>query len=123
MLEQSLDVSQLKDQHQLGDQRLQQNVADLGDGVAVLTASPDAMQRWLQLPALLTGRSDLEGLVASLRPDGATLAADAFVAFSDKLSPEPWQPLNDLLETAGGRALWLAQLQNPSRLLLSLIHI
>ena len=117
VLEQSLDVSQLKDQHQLGDQRLQQNVADLGDGVAVLTASPAAMQRWLQLPAVLTERSDLEGLVASLRPDGATLAADAGVAFRDKLASEPWQPLNDLLATAGGRALWLAQLQNPSRLL------
>lgn len=117
VLEQSLDVSQLKDQHQLGDQRLQQNVADLGDGVAVLTASPAAMQRWLQLPAVLTERSDLAGLVASLRPDGATLAADAVIAFRDKLSPEPWQPLNDLSETAGGRALWLAQLQNPSRLL------
>jgi hypothetical protein len=75
------------------------------------------MQRWLQLPAVLTERSDLAGLVASLRPDGATLAADAVIAFRDKLSPEPWQPLNDLSETAGGRALWLAQLQNPSRLL------
>ena len=75
------------------------------------------MQRWLQLPAVLTERSDLAGLVASLRPDGATLAADAVVAFRDKLSLEPWQPLNDLSETAGGRALWLAQLQNPSRLL------
>ena len=117
VLEQSLDVSQLKDQHQLGDQRLQQTVADLGDGVAVLTASPAAMQRWLQLPVELTERSDLAGLVASLRPDGATLAADAVLAFRDKLSPERWPPLKDLSDTAGGRALWLAQLQNPSRLL------
>ena len=117
VLEQSLDVSQLKDQHQLGDERLQQHVADLGDGVAVLTASPAAMQRWLQLPAVLTERSDLAGLVASLRPEGATLAADAVLAFRDKLVPEPWPPLKDLSAAAGGRALWLAQLQNPSRLL------
>ena len=117
VLEQSLDVSQLKDQHQLGDERLQQHVADLGDGVAVLTASPAAMQRWLQLPAVLTERSDLAGLVASLRPEGATLASDAVLAFRDKLVPEPWPPLKDLSAAAGGRALWLAQLQNPSRLL------
>ena len=117
VLEQSLDVSQLKDQHQLGDERLQQHVADLGDGVAVLTASPAAMQRWLQLPAVLTERSDLAGLVASLRPEGATLEADAVFAFRDKLVPEPWPPLKDLSAAAGGRALWLAQLQNPSRLL------
>ena len=117
VLEQSLDVSQLKDQHQLGDERLQQHVADLGDGVAVLTAYPAAMQRWLQLPAVLTERSDLEGLVASLRPEGATLASDAVLAFRDKLVPEPWPPLKDLSAAAGGRALWLAQLQNPSRLL------
>ena len=117
VLEQSLDVSQLKDQHQLGDQRLHQTVADLGDGVAVLTASPAAMQRWLQLPAVLTERSDLAGLVASLRPEGATLAADAVLAFRNKLTPQPWQPLKDLSDTAGGRALWLAQFQNPSRLL------
>jgi hypothetical protein len=45
------------------------------------------------------------------------LAADAVLAFRDKLVPEPWPPLKDLSAAAGGRALWLAQLQNPSRLL------
>ena len=65
VLEQALDVSQLPDQHQLGDQRLQRQVAELGEGVALLTASPHALEHWLQLPELVAQRDDLSGLVAS----------------------------------------------------------
>ena len=64
VLEQALDVSQLPDQHQLGDQRLQRQVAELGEGVALLTASPHALEHWLQLPELVAQRDDLSGLVA-----------------------------------------------------------
>ncbi|BEV35256.1 DUF3352 domain-containing protein [Synechococcus sp. M16CYN] len=117
VLEQSLDVSQLDAQHQLGDQRLQQNVADFSNGVALLTASPPAMQRWLQLPAALVNRDDLVGLLASLRLEGTELVVDALLKFRDSLKSEAWPSITDLSATAGGRALWLAQLQNPARLL------
>ena len=117
VLEQALDVSQLPDQHQLGDQRLQRQVADLGEGVALLTASPHALQHWLQLPEALAQRDDLSGLVASLRPEGATLAMDGRLGFQEALGADPWPGLIDLTASAGGHARWLAQLQNPARLL------
>ena len=117
VLEQALDVSQLPDQHQMGDERLQRQVADLGKGVALLTASSHALHHWLQLPAGVTQRDDLSGLVASLRPEGSTLAVDGRLGFHQEIASASWPDLNDLTASAGGRGRWLAQLQNPSRLL------
>ena len=117
VLEQALDVSQLPDQHQLGDQRLQRQVAELGEGVALLTASPHALEHWLQLPELVAQRDDLSGLVASLRPEGSTLAVDGRLGFRQALGTDPWPGLTDLTASAGGHARWLAQLQSPARLL------
>ena len=117
VLETALDVSQLQDQHQLGDARLQQELSALGDGVALLTASPRALQNWLQLPPVLAERGDLTGLVAALRPQGTDLAVEARLRFRDRWEMPPWAPLQDLASDAGGRAAWLASLQDPARLL------
>ena len=116
-LEQALDVSQLQDQHQLGNARLLRQVEDLGDGVAILTASPQALQRWLQLPAVVAQRDDLDGLVAALRPDGATLEVNGLLGFQERLELPAWSAVTDLTATAGGHGRWMAQLQNPARLL------
>ena len=110
VLEQALDVSQLPDQHQLGDQRLQRQVAELGEGVALLTASPHALEHWLQLPELVAQRDDLSGLVASLRPEGSTLAVDGRLGFRQALGADPWPGLTDLTASAGGHARWLCLL-------------
>jgi hypothetical protein len=117
VLEQALDVSQLPDQHQLGDERLQRQVADLGEGVALLTASPHALQHWLQFPEVVAQREDLNGLVASLRPEGSTLAVDGRLGFQQAIASAPWPDLTDLTASAGGHGRWLAQLQSPARLL------
>ena len=119
VLETALDVSQLQDQHQLGDARLQQQLSALGDGVALLTASPRALQTWLQVPAVIAERDDLTGLVAALRPQGMDLAVDARLGFRDRWQTAPWTPLQDLASDAGGRASWLASFQDPARLLAS----
>jgi hypothetical protein len=117
VLEQALDVSQLPDQHQLGDERLQRQVADLGQGVALLTASPHALQHWLQFPEVVARRDDLNGLVASLRPEGSTLAVDGRLGFQQEIASAPWPDLTDLTASAGGHGRWLAQMQSPARLL------
>ena len=117
VLERALDVSQLKDQHQLGDQALQRRVAGLGTGVALMTASPRGLQQWLSLPAAIAERDQLSGLVAAVRPEGAELVADAALLFQGQLDVPSWSPLDDLVTTTGGRARWLAQLQAPARLL------
>ena len=117
VLEQALDVSQLKDQHQLGNEMLQRQVAGFGKGVALMTASPRALQRWMDLPEDVAAREDLSGLVAVLQPDGAELVMNALLLFKDRFASSSWPPLSDLSPEAGGRGLWLAQLQNPARLL------
>ena len=117
VLEQALDVSQLADQHQLGDVGLQQQLARLGDGVAVLTASPQAMHQWLQMPTDLTEDPGLAGLMVALRPEGSSLAVDGALRYRDRLEVASWPSLDDLSGSAGGAARWMAQLQNPQRLL------
>jgi len=62
-------------------------------------------------------RDDLSGLVASLRPEGSTLAVDGRLGFRQALGTDPWPGLTDLTASAGGHARWLAQLQSPARLL------
>ena len=117
VLETALDVSQFQDQHQLGNQQLQLQLGQLGEGAAVLTASPRALKRWLQLPAAVADRQDLNGLVASLQPQGADLNVEALLQFEAGLDGTPWREPVDLISDAGGRTVWLSLLQDPARLL------
>ncbi|MGB1775800.1 MAG: DUF3352 domain-containing protein [Synechococcus sp.] len=117
VLEQALDVSQITNQHQLGDDGLQAQLKQLGRGVAVLTASPQAMHQWLALPSDLTDDPALEGLMVALRPEGTSLAVDGALRYRDRLQVASWPRLDDLSASAGGAATWMAQLQNPQRLL------
>ena len=119
VLEQALDVSQLESQHQLGDSALAADLRSFGRGAAVLTASPAAMKRWLGVPSAITTRDDLQGLVASLTPQGADLALEAVIHFRESLIPvtSQWRDSDALLRDAGGDAQTLALLSNPSALL------
>ena len=117
VLEGALDVSQLQDHHQLGDEELQDQLNQLGQGVALMTASPRALKRWLDMPEEVAERQDLEGLVAALRPDGSDLSVNALLRFRDPLEAEPWLAAPDSTLVAGGKSAVMAWLQNPSRLL------
>ena len=119
VLEQALDVSQLGSQHQLGDSSLAADLSSFGRGAAVLTASPFAMERWLGVPSAIATREDLQGLVASLTPQGADLAVDAVIHFRGSLIPvvSQWPDSDALLRDAGGDAQALALLSNPASLL------
>ena len=119
VLEQALDVSQLESQHQLGDPVLASDLKRFGRGAAVLIANPGAMDRWLGVPSAITDRGDLQGLVASLTPQGPDLALDAVVHFREPTIPLATQLIDSdvLLRDAGGDAETVALLTNPSELL------
>ena len=114
VLERVLDVSQLQQQHQLGDDDLQRQVAGLGHGAAVLTASPQALRQWFDLPDGLAG---LDGLVAAVQAEAADLVVDGRLRFRDPTPAADWPRGSDLVAGAGGKAGLMAQLHNPSRLL------
>ena len=113
-LERALDVSQLQEQHQLADASLQQQIAGLGNGVALLTASPQALQQWFDLPQDLEG---MDGLVAALQPQASDLALTGLMRFRGMDGLEPWPRKGDLVTGAGGRADLMGQFQDPARLL------
>ena len=121
VLEQALDVSQLDDLHQLGDVDLQQRLTQLGDGVALLTASPEALSTWLGMPQDVVTHPDLEGLVAALGFQGPDLSVDGMLRFRSpvvKASGSAASVASDaLLASAGGNADALALLSNPTGLL------
>ena len=114
VLERVLDVSQLQEQHQLADADLQRQVARLGDGAALLTASPEALTKWFDMPADLEG---LDGLVAALQPQESDLAITGLMRFRSQDALAAWPVKADLVPGAGGRADLMGQLQDPARLL------
>ena len=114
VLERVLDVSQLQQQHQLGDEQLGREMAELDHGMALLTASPEALRRWFDLPTALSG---LEGMVAALQAENADLLMEGRLRWQETIEAEPWPVQRDLVSGSGGRASLMAQLQNPHRLL------
>ena len=118
-LEQALDSSQLDAVHQLGDPQLQAQVQELGRGVALLTASPQALEQWLGLPAAVSQRDDLNGMVAALKPEGADLQLDGLLRFRAPVvrSVRADADGHALIQAAGGPAEALAVLEAPANLM------
>ena len=117
-LEQALDVSQIDELNQAASPQLQQAIAQLGHGLALLTARPQAMAQWLGLPAgAASADSPLTELVASLVPSGRGLQLDAVLQLN---SPVPQNALSGgdgLLRQLHTPATSLALIQNPAQLL------
>jgi hypothetical protein len=117
VLEQALDVSQIDELNQAASAPLQQAVARLGHGVAVLTARPQAMEQWLGLPAQ---PGDEPGaaveLVAALSPAGRGLQLDALTQLREPLPALPAPPAT-LPQQLQLPATSLALLSEPARLL------
>jgi hypothetical protein len=113
VLEQALDVSQIDELNQAASQPLQQAVARLGQGVALLTARPQAMEQWLGLP---TPDAEAIELVAALAPAGAGVSVDALTQLRDPLPALPPLPA-DLAQQLQTPATSLALLSQPAQLL------
>ena len=110
VLEQSLDVSQIDELNQAASPALQQAVARLDHGVALLTARSEAMRPWLGLPLPADDdQPELLELVAALQPAGRSLQVDALVQLR---TPLPSSPGPSAAATA---APFLAALGQPTR--------
>ncbi len=83
VLEQALDVSQIDALNLASSDAFRRGVADLGRGMALLVARPPALAPWLGIPKDLGSEAGITGLIASLRPDGASLAVELAVARAD----------------------------------------
>ena len=83
VLEQALDVSQIDALNLASSDAFRRGVADLGRGMALLVARPPALAPWLGIPKDLGSEAGITGLIASLRPDGASLAVELVVARAD----------------------------------------
>ncbi|MEB3235811.1 MAG: DUF3352 domain-containing protein [Cyanobacteriota bacterium] len=120
VLEQALDVSQIAELNQAASPDFQAAVQQLGEGLMVLQARPEALQPWLALPA----GSGI--LTAALRPEGAGLAVEARLAWPEALpAVAPTNAATGLLQAYRGDPGSLALLQVPSRwppLLQQLLH-
>ena len=119
VLEQALDVSQLESLNLQGDERLADDLTSFGSGVAFLTASPAAMQRWLGVPTVIAERGDLTGLVAGLVTHGMDLDLKALVRFQDEVVPgaDGGSDAEALLDATGGDSQMLALLSAPQALM------
>ena len=122
VLEQSLDVSQIDELNQAASPTLQQAVARLDHGVALLTARSEAMQPWLGLPLPADDdQPELLELVAALQPAGRSLQVDALAQLRTPLPSSPGASATasaaPFLEALGQPARSLALLSRPSALL------
>ncbi|WP_255476158.1 DUF3352 domain-containing protein [Synechococcus sp. BSF8S] len=117
VLEQALDVSQIDELNQAGQDSLQAAVGRLEGGVALLTARPQAFSDWLGLPSTLASADGVGDLVAALVPDGRGLQLQALLSSRLPLPRLQLDPIPDLLGELRGPVASLALLQDPASLL------
>lgn len=118
VLEQSLDVSQIDELNQAASPVLQQAVARLDHGVALLTARSEAMQSWLGLPLPADDdQPELLELVAALQPAGRSLQVDALAQLRSPLPSLPGASAAPVLAALGQPARSLALLARPAAVL------
>ena len=118
VLEQALDVSQIDELNQAASPSFQQALGRLGKGAVLLTAQAEVLGSWLGMPAQLTGAGAVQELVASLRPDGRSLALEALLRLAPGATGPPPAPPGDagpaLLAALQGQSDSLALVQQPS---------
>lgn len=117
VLEQALDVSQIDELNQAGQDSLQAAVGRLERGVALLTARPQAFSDWLGLPPTLASVEGVGDLVAALVPHGRGLQLQALLPSRQPLPQLQLDPIPDLLGELRGPVASLALLQDPASLL------
>lgn len=117
VLEQALDVSQIDELNQAAQPAFAAQLAELGEGAALLQARPAAMRRWLDLPLPESPGSDPTLLTAVLEPEGRSLRVKARLDLPAPLpaarasGPDQRQAL---LEGLVGEARSLALLEDPA---------
>ncbi|MCT0211958.1 MULTISPECIES: DUF3352 domain-containing protein [unclassified Synechococcus] len=117
ILEQALDVSQIDELNQAANPRLAADLVRLGDGVALLTARPEALVDWLGIPAEIATDPAVVGLVAALSPSGEALRLEADLDLTEDLPPLALAAAPPLLAELSAPASSLVVVQNPAALL------
>ncbi|MCP9772562.1 DUF3352 domain-containing protein [Synechococcus sp. Tobar12-5m-g] len=117
VLEQALDVSQIDELNQASNPRLTDDLGRLGDGVALLTARPEAFVEWLGIPAEIAADPTVVGLVAGLSPSGRVLQLEADLDLREALPTLQLDPEPPLLAELRSPASSLVLIQNPAELL------
>jgi hypothetical protein len=129
-LERALDVSQIEALNEAGLAPLQEGVASLGEGMALVVARSGAFGPWLGLPALETNSgASAPLLVGALQPRGTQLVLNGLLhtpAEATEIPPDPLEPAPGpgemplpepaLLSGLGGRSDSLAILRHPGAL-------
>jgi len=115
VLEQALDVSQIDELNQAANPAFQASLRELGQGVALISARPQALEPWFW--------PGTTGVVAALRPEGATLTVEARIELADGATAGPaaippatpdGPAAASLLQAYRGDADSLALLQSPA---------
>jgi hypothetical protein len=116
VLEQSLDVSQLDELNLASNPRLVDDLGRLGDGLAVLTARPEAFVTWLGLPPEVAADPTVVGLTAGLSPSGRALQLEVDLDLQEALPTLELDPVPPLLAGLRSPASSLVLVQNPAAL-------
>lgn len=86
VLKYALDISQINDQNQFNDQKLNQDIKTLNTGIALIIGSPSMLHTWLGMPLKFTQRKDLNGIVAALKPQASKLSLEGLIRFNHALN-------------------------------------
>ena len=116
VMEQALDVSQIDELNLAANPRLQGDRLRLGDGLALLTARPEALGPWLGIPAEIAADPGVDGLVAGLSPSGRALRLEVDLDLREALPDLRLAPAPPLLAEVRGPASSLLLVQDPAAL-------
>jgi len=110
VLEQALDVSQIAELNQASSPDFAAAIKQLGEGLVLLHARPEALQQWFAAP------QGSGALTAALRPEGAGVVVDARLALAEPLPAlSASSGSASLLAAYRAEASSLALLQAPSQ--------
>jgi hypothetical protein len=117
VLEQALDVSQIDELNLASNPRLVGDLERLGEGLAVLTARPEAFAEWLGLPAEIAADPAAVGLVAGLSPSGRALELEVDLDLREDVPTLQLNPVPPLLAELRSPTSSLVLVQNPAALI------
>ena len=119
VLKHSLDISQLSDQNQAGDDGLKSSIQNLDNGLALLTISPLTLNSLFTFPAKFTQLENFNGLIGSLRTNSESLILDGFLKFERPIIDIKSQEdgISSLIKDSGGPIESLGVLHSTNTLL------
>ncbi len=86
VIEQAIQVSKDPSKNQLFDNELKETIANLDDGSALITASSEALQSFLQVPALVVEKIKPSGFAASVKAEGNKIFLDSYFKFNENFN-------------------------------------